>query len=154
MRKEKSWFTCREAAALLGCTPRTIINFIKRGKVVSEQDELGAHFIEKTEFYRAFPDATTWEMKRSKDNLDGNESKRLLEERVKHLEELLDERKQHNDFLVAQISIKDERQSQMLDTINSYGRVLEFQELKKNKENPLKKRIKWWPFKKDESEKS
>ncbi|HHF7341017.1 TPA: helix-turn-helix domain-containing protein [Legionella anisa] len=147
MNKEKTWLTCQEAAVLLKCTPRSVLNYIKNGKISAERDESGQYFIQKSEFFRVYPDSMR------PDN-DGNAKKnaekealKFLEEKIRHLEEMVSEKNKHNVFLTQQLTSFTEEKSKMLDAINSHARLLEHKE--SSSQGCLKRAKSWvWPFKK------
>lgn len=153
MTEEKTWLTCKEAAILLNFTQRHILNLINKGKISAERDETGKYFIQKAEFFRVFPEALQVEP-------DGKDAKSLekdttkvLEEKIRHLQEMVDEKKKQNDFLTQQLNHFTEEKSKMLDAIASHTRLLEFKETSgksytSSKENKISKNFDWWPFKK------
>lgn len=152
MSEEKVWLSCKQAAELLNCTDRNITTLIARGKLSAKKDENGKYFIQKAEFFRVYPEAIKREKERSDENLGGKYSIKLLEERVRHLQEMIDEKKKHNDFLVQQLNNYTDEKSKMLEAINSHTRLLEYKEtIDKSKGEFLgeKKGSNWrWPFKK------
>lgn len=149
MHKEKSWLTCKEAADLIGCSQRTILNMIKRGDFSSEKDESGKNFIQKSEFFRVHPEAMGMETDGNGENKAGKNDLKALEERIRHLQEMVDEKKKQNEFLMGQLNINTEEKSKMLDAINSHSRLLEFKEGSGDNKNTCSsnKPFTWWPFK-------
>ncbi len=84
------------------------------------------------------------EQDRKTEENDGNISMKVMEEKIRHLQEMLEEKKKQNDFLMEQISINDDKQSKMLDAISSHSRLLEYKESavsaeRKDKKFSLKK---------------
>ena len=152
MSEEKVWLSCKEAAELLNCTDRNITTLITRGKLSAKKDENGKYFIQKAEFFRVYPEAMKREKERSDEKSGGKYSIKLLEERVRHLQEMIDEKKKHNDFLIQQLDNYTHEKSKMLDAINSHTRLLEYKEVSgKSKDKVLGKKMgsNWrWPFKK------
>lgn len=150
MREDKTWLTCRQAAELIGCSGRHMLNLIKKKNITTERDESGKHIIQKVEFFRVFPDAMHVEIDRSNEKSGGNEVKKLLEEKIRHLQEMLDEKKKQNDFLLGHLDINTNEKSKMLDAINNHARLLEFKETgsKAPSSRSEKKGFNWWPFKK------
>lgn len=152
MTNGKTWLTCREAAKLLNFSQRHIGNLIKKGRIKAEKDEDGRYFIEKSEFFRVYPHA----MKAEKDGTDEkpmeNESKKFLEEKIKHLQEMIDEKRRQNEFLAEQLATFTEEKFKMLDAINSHARLLEYKETtgktKAVENEGHGKLFEWWPFKK------
>lgn len=125
---EKSWVTCKEAAVILNYTQRHIINLIKKGKISAERDENGKHVIQKAELFRVYPDAFPKEIEETEKNIFGYENKRLLEEKIKHLQELLEEKRRQNDFLTQQLNNFTEEKLKLIETINGHIRLLEYKE--------------------------
>lgn len=128
MTNEKTWLSCREAGKLLNFTQRHIINLINKGKLSAEKDEYGRYFIQKSEFFRAYPDAMNVESKGTDKEPAGNDSVKLLEEKLQHLQEMFEEKKRQNEFLIEQLENFTQEKSKMLDAINSHARLLEHKE--------------------------
>jgi len=152
MTDDKTWLTCREAGKLLNCTQRHVLNLIKKGKLSADRDDTGKYFIQKSEFFRAYPDAMGVEIDGNSAKSPGNEDMRLLEEKIRHLEEIAEERKRQTDFLKEQLSNFTAEKSKMLDAINSHTRLLEYKETNGksapySSENNSNKSFNWWPFK-------
>lgn len=154
MKDEKSWLTCKEVAVLLNFTQRHIHNLINSGKLSAERDESGKFYINKSEFFRVYPETMSIRKPRNgaKSALKstakfpeekGQETTKFLEEKVRHLQEMVAEKNRHNDFLVEQLSNFTQEKSKMLDAITSHTRLLE------HKETSINKPFYWvWPFKK------
>jgi len=152
MTDEKTWLTCREAGKLLNCTQRHVLNLIKKGKLSADRDETGKYFIQKSEFFRVYPDAMEVEVSGNEEKSPGNVDMKLLEEKLRHLEEMMNEKNKLNEFLLDQLNINKDEKSKMLDAINSHTRLLEFKEsIKKSApssdEKSSKKAFDWWPWK-------
>lgn len=145
MKHEKPWLTCKDISMLLGCTQRNVLNILERKKISTEKDDSGKHIIQKSEFFRVFPHLMGMEESRREEKPVRNEVLRIMEEKLKHTQELLDEKKKLNEFLIEQISANHEKESKMLDALGSFGRLLEHKE-KGDKET--RKGFNWWPFKK------
>jgi excisionase family DNA binding protein len=124
MNIEKSWFTCREAADLLNYTQRHIVNLIKKGKLSAEKDENGKYYIQKSEFFRVYPTAMKMEEPRTKEKSVEKSNGKFLEERVRHLQELIEEKNKQTEYLKEQISNFTQEKSKMLDAINGHTRLL------------------------------
>ncbi len=141
MKDGKNFLTCKEAADIAGYTQRHILNIIKKGTLSATRDESGQYFIDKSEFYRVYPKAnivvTTGNTSKSSDD----SSKKLLEEKIRHLEELIKEKNKMNEFLTEQLQNFTFEKTKMLEAITSHTRLLE------HKDNNENKRKKWWGFK-------
>jgi len=143
----KNWLSCKEVASILGYTQRHIINIIKKGKLSARRDETGQYFIDKSEFYRVYPESSKIELTGSSSKSIEESIKKFLEEKIRHLEELLGEKNKLNEFLTEQIQNFNQEKSKMLEAINSHARLLEYKESaisNKTRETPKKK---WSLFK-------
>lgn len=152
MNKEKTWLSCREVGELLNCTQRHALNLIKNGKLSADRDEGGKYYVQKSEFFRVFPDAKKVEIDRNESKLPGKEDMKFLEEKLKHLEEMMNEKNKQNEFLKEQLINFTEEKSKMLDAINGHTRLLEYKETSgkpapSSAEKSSKKAFDWWPWK-------
>lgn len=68
---ENNLLSTREAAKIAGFSARHIQGLIKKGKLSATRDEGGDYLIDRSEFYRVFPDAHN---KRSHTNNNDNSS--------------------------------------------------------------------------------
>lgn len=150
MTEEKAWLSCKEAAALLNYSQRHILNLIKNGKISASRNDDGKYIIQKSEFFRAYPTAMAQKEHGSEENHSRNNSMKLMEEKIKHLQEMLDDKRKQNELLITQLNNFTEEKSKMLDTITSHTRLIEFKEkYGKANEGLENKKTKWiWPFKK------
>lgn len=128
MNDEKIWLTCKDMAQLLGVTRRHVLNVLDKKNISAEKDENGTLIVQKAEFFRVFPNLMNAENPGKDGKSDGNSDMKLLEEKIKHLQEMLDEKKKQNEFLIGQINLGDEKQTKMLDAISAHSRLLEFKE--------------------------
>ena len=76
-----------ECAKLLGITSRAVQKYIKEGKISAVKNEKGRYEIDKSEFYRVFPDAYISE--KPKENYANNniDSATIKDVEIKHLKE-------------------------------------------------------------------
>lgn len=123
MKESSSYLTVSQAAVLVGCTPRHITKCITQGKLSASKED-GKYYIDKSEFFRVFPDAHLKEQQ-------GNPEKQKLEiERIKLENAMLKEISQYKDkeieFLRSQIDAFNKKESQMLETIQTHTRLLEY----------------------------
>lgn len=130
MSEKNSLLSTREAAEIAGFSARHIQGMIKKGKLSATRDDGGNYLIEKSEFYRVFPDAHN---KRSTANNDDNGSRIVLEAEVQHLKEMLAEKNKQNEFLHKQLEMAATEKSMLLDTLNSNQKLLEHSSTKKRK---------------------
>jgi predicted site-specific integrase-resolvase len=136
----KNWLTCKEAATILGYGTRQMLNIIKKGKISAERDESGQYFIDKSEFYRVYPDGKRRQSEAGSTKNSAEEiPKKLLEERIKHLEEMILEKNKVIELVKEQLYNFTQEKSKMLEAINGHTRLLEHHENKKSSG--------WWPFK-------
>lgn len=122
MSEESSSLSTRMAAEIAGCSARHIQSLIKKGKLSASRDDGGNYLIDKSEFYRVFPDAHT---KRSQANNDSDGSRIVLEIEVQHLKELLAEKSKQNEFLYKQLEAATTEKIILLETLSSNQKLLE-----------------------------
>ena len=146
----KNFLTCKEAADIAGYTQRHILNIIKKGKLSASRDESGQYFIDKSEFYRVYPKKKGIELIGNATKSTDESSKKLLEEKIRHLEEMVKEKTKINEFLTEQIHNFTFEKTKMLEAITSHSRLLEYKQQhsqieEKHSIKDSKKR--WWGFK-------
>jgi excisionase family DNA binding protein len=122
MNENNSSISTREAAEISGFSARHIQGMIKKGKLSAIRTEGGNYLIDKSEFYRVFPDAHT---KRSLTNNDDDSSRIVLEIEVQHLKEMLAEKNKQNEFLHKQLETATAEKTMLLETLNSNQKLLE-----------------------------
>lgn len=128
MNNEKNWLSCKEAARLLNITQRHVGNLIGKGKFRAEKNDDGKFIIMKSEFFRVYPYLLTIENDRNDENSLEQGTKKVMEEKIRHLQEMIDEKRKQNEFLIEQLSNFTNEKSKMLDAINSHTRLLEYKE--------------------------
>lgn len=128
--EESSSLSTRMAAELAGCSGRHIQNLIKKGKLSATRDYGGNYLIDKSEFYRVFPDAHT---KGTVANNGEINSRTALEVEVKYLKEMLAEKARQNEFLLKQLEVANTEKSALIDTITSNQKLLEHGRQRKRK---------------------
>jgi len=122
MNENNSSISTREAAEIAGFSARHIQGMIKKGKLSASRDEGGNYLIDKSEFYRVFPDAHS---KRSHANNDDDSTRTVLEMEVRHLKEMLAEKNKQNEFLHKQLETATVEKTMLLETLNSNQKLLE-----------------------------
>jgi len=122
MSENNSSISTREAAEIAGFSARHIQGMIKKGKLSASRDEGGNYLIDKSEFYRVFPDAHT---KRSLANNDDDSTRIVLEIEVQHLKEMLAEKSKQNEFLHKQLETATAEKTILLETLSSNQKLLE-----------------------------
>ena len=122
MSEESSLLSTRMAAEIAGCSARHIQSMIKKGRLSASRDDGGNYLIDKSEFYRVFPNAHT---KRSHANNDNDSTRTVLEMEVQHLKEMLAEKSKQNEFLHKQLEIATAEKTMLLETLSSNQKILE-----------------------------
>jgi excisionase family DNA binding protein len=122
MSEESSSISTREAAEIAGFSARHIQGMIKKGKLSASRDEGGNYLIDKSEFYRVFPDAHN---KGTNTNNDEHNMRTVLEVEVKYLKEMIAEKAKQNEILLKQLETVTEEKSKLIETLNSNQKLLE-----------------------------
>lgn len=130
MSEESSSISTRMAAEIAGCSARHIQSLIKKGKLSASRDNGGNYIIDKSEFYRVFPDA---HITRMVANSDEKNSRTALEVEVKYLKEMLAEKAKQNEFLHKQLEASNLEKSALIETLTSNQKLLEHTSQKKRK---------------------
>jgi len=130
MSENNSSISTREAAEISGFSARHIQGMIKKGKLSAIRTEGGNYLIDKSEFYRVFPDAHT---KRWVTQTDEQGSRTALEVEVKYLKEMLAEKAKQNEFLHKQLEASNIEKSALIETLSSNQKLLEHTSQKKRK---------------------
>ena len=128
MAKTSTQISTREAALELGVSSRQIQKLIKNGKLSAERNESGNYRIDKSEFYRAFPEAFNT---RTDTNNNEQWSRTVRDYEIKHLEAMLAEKTQQNEFLQKQLESSTLEKTRLLDTISNQQKLLEHKGNKK-----------------------
>lgn len=121
MKGRNSSISTREAAELTGFSARHIQNMIKKGKLSATRDEGGNYSIDKSEFYRIFPQAHE---SGSRQNTNENSSRTVLESQIEHLNEMIKEKNRQNEFLQKQLESANNEKSMLLETLTSNQKLL------------------------------
>lgn len=122
MSENNSSISTREAAELSGFSARHIQNMIKKGKLSATRDEAGNYTIDKSEFYRVFPEMHS---KRTVTNEEETISRTSLEVEIKYLKEMLSEKDKQNEFLQKQLEIANNEKTSLIETLGSNQKLLE-----------------------------
>ena len=134
MNENQSRLSTKEAAELAGVDPRTIQGKIKKGRLSATRDEGGNYIIDRAEFYRVYPDA---QHVRSQPKEDDDLSRKMLENHLQHVMEMVKEKSRQIEFLQKQLEISTSEKGLLLETLNSNQKLLE------HKSVPKRKRIFW-----------
>lgn len=122
MSENNSLISAREAAEISGFSARHIQGIIKKGKLSATKDSGGNYLINKSEFYRVFPDAHT---KRSNANNDIDSTRIVLEMEIRHLKEMLAEKNKQSEFLHQQLETATAEKTMLLEALSSNQKLLE-----------------------------
>ena len=101
------------------------------GKLSAVRVNGGNYLIDKSEFFRVFPDANT---QRKVANTSEQSSRTVLEVEVKYLKEMLAEKTKQNEFLYKQLEVANTEKSALIETISSNQKLLEHTGQKEKKE--------------------
>jgi excisionase family DNA binding protein len=130
MNLNNSLLTTRDAAQLAGYSPRHIQNMIHKGRLSATRDDGGNYLIEKSEFFRVFPAAHNV---RTEEKDDDSTARTMLEIEVEHLKQMLSEKNKQNEFLHKQLELCIAEKAQILDTLSSNQKLLEYSSIKERK---------------------
>lgn len=128
MTNTSTQISTKEAAIELGVSPRQIQKLIKIGKLSAERNESGNYLIDKSEFYRAFPEAFNG---RTEANKNEQWSRTVRDHEIKYLQAMLTEKTQQNEFLQKQLESATLEKTRLLDTIGNQQKLIEHQSNKK-----------------------
>lgn len=144
MDNNMTHLTTREAAAQSGKSHQQIQRLIRGGKLSAERNESGNYQIEKSEFYRVFPDAFS---ERQDTSFNANMMHHGRINDVTHLEAMLAEKIRQNEFLKEQLELSIKQiefahtqlesatleKTRLLDTISNQQKLIEHQSCKKER---------------------
>ena len=128
MDNNMTHLTTREASEQSGKSHQQIQRLIRGGKLSAKRDESDNYLIEKSEFYRVFPDAF---MERHDASFDTNLMRHRCINDVTHLEAMLAEKIQQNEFLKKQLESATLEKTRLLDTIGNQQKLIEYHGSKK-----------------------
>lgn len=131
--KNDSFLSTREAAEQSGFSPRHIQNLITRGNISATRSNDGRYLIDKSEFYRVFPDAHEQRIvPHDSEIIEKNSENILLEVENKYLKELLVEKDRRiiekdtqNEFLHKQLELAATEKAMLLETLGNNQKLLE-----------------------------
>lgn len=131
--KNDSFLSTREAAEISGFSSRHIQNLITRGNMSATRSHDGRYLIDKSEFYRVFPDAHEQRMMPHDNEIIEKYSENvLLESENKFLKEMLAEKDRRitekdaqNEFLHKQLEMAAIEKTMLLETIGSNQKMIE-----------------------------
>jgi len=124
MKESRSWLTPKQVADLSGVTTRTINNYITSGKLSASRED-GRYYIDKSEFYRVFPNCNPEKKMRNAEKNQESIDTITSEIEIQYLKEALLDKEKQNDFLKQLVGTYSDEKSMMLQTINIHSRMLE-----------------------------
>jgi len=139
MKDTFSWLTPKQAALLVGYTPRHIQNMITKGKISATRED-GKYYIDKAEFFRVFPEAHRKEQERTPAQHIAEKERLKLENDL--LKDGSSKKDEEIDFLRNQIEFISQEKMKMLEAMTCFGRLLENKKQDEDSSNLLDKTIK------------
>lgn len=133
MKDSFSFLTPKQAGDLAGYTARHMLNIIKSGKLTATRED-GNYYIDKSEFFRVFPDAHKKSQAGNERNQTEEQARIQAEIENKFLREAMIDKEKQNDFLKQQLENFTAEKQFMLQAITSQARLLEHKEVKKEEE--------------------
>jgi excisionase family DNA binding protein len=121
MNENGSRIDTKQAAQLAECSTRNIQKLIKGGTLSAHRDKSNKYLIDKSEFYRVFPDLIPRTVTNSHELSRELESKQLL---------FL---KEQNDFLKEQLEYANGEKRSLLSALENAQRMIEFKPKKRKK---------------------
>lgn len=116
MSEQSTKISAKEASDIVGCSIRKIQKMVKSGELSAHRDQGGKYLIDKSEFYRVFPD-----------RMERTEAKTVRE----HSEYEFKLLREQNEFLKEQLQIANEEKRSLLKTLESTQKLIELKPRKK-----------------------
>ncbi len=131
--KNDTLLSTREAAEISGFSSRHIQNLITRGNISAIRSDDGRYLIDKSEFYRVFPDTHTQRTIPHNDaHIENSSAHILIEAENKYLKEMLAEKDRRiaekdtqNEFLHKQLETATAEKKMLIETLSSNQKLLE-----------------------------
>lgn len=120
-----------EAAKLAGFSLRHIQNMIKDGRLSASRTENGSYSIDKSEFFRVFPDAHPEARKRKQMQNSPDELRIVHETEIKYLKQINDLLQAQLDEAKALIDKSEKEKTALFDALGSTQKLLEYSKKKK-----------------------
>tara|TARA_B110000879_G_C10997032_1_gene441547 strand:- start:390 stop:770 length:381 start_codon:yes stop_codon:yes gene_type:complete len=121
MSEESSRIDAKQAAALVGCSTRNIQKIIKDGSLSAYRGKGNKYLIEKSEFYRVFPDLMPRAVANTSELVREQEDNQLL---------FL---KEQNEFLKEQLEHANGEKRSLLSALENAQKMIEFKPQKRKK---------------------
>jgi phage terminase Nu1 subunit (DNA packaging protein) len=116
MDEKTTKISAKEASKIADCSIRKIQKMVKTGVISAQRGEGGKYLIDKSEFYRVFPE-----------RMERPETKPVREPSEQELKLL----REQNEFLKEQLKIANEEKKSLLKTLESTQRLIELKPRKK-----------------------
>ena len=120
-----------EAAKLSGFSLRHIQNMIKDGRLSASRTENGSYSIDKSEFFRVFPDAHPEARQRKQMQNSSDELRIAHETEIKYLKQINDLLQAQLDEAKALIDKSEKEKTALFDALGSTQKLLEHSKKKK-----------------------
>jgi excisionase family DNA binding protein len=118
MVEQSSLIDAKQAAKLIGCSTRHVQKQIKDGRLSATRDKGNKYLIDKSEFYRVYPDLMVRPATNSVREQDDFQVKLLKEE---------------NAFLKEQLNAANNEKKLILSALDNAQRLIEFKPKKRKK---------------------
>jgi len=116
MSEQATKISAKEASEIVGFSIRKIQKMVKSGVISAQRGEGGKYLIDRSEFYRVFPD-----------HMERPEAKPVRESSEQELKLL----REQNEFLKGQLQIANEEKKSLFKTLESTQRLIELKPRKK-----------------------
>ena len=116
MIEQATKISAKEASENAGCSIRKIQKMVKSGVISAQRGEGGKYLIDKSEFYRVFPD-----------HMERPKAKPVRESSEQELRLL----REQNEILKEQLQIANEEKKSLFKTLESTHRLIELKPRKK-----------------------
>jgi len=127
MNANSSVIGTSEAAKMLGVSPRYIQKKIKDGELSATRDKARKYIIDKSEFYRVFPDA------KLESTTTNNFAEYSQNAELRYIELLLQDKDSQISFLKSQLEQSIIEKNTFIDTLNNTQKLLEQKITKKRR---------------------
>jgi excisionase family DNA binding protein len=121
MSEQSARIDAKQAAELIGCSTRHVQKQIKDGRLSSTRDKGNKYLIDKSEFYRVYPDLMVRTATNKADIISEKDDFRV---------NLL---KEENAFLKEQLNAANNEKKQILSALDNAQRLIEFKPKKRKK---------------------
>lgn len=130
MKDSDAWLKPSEVASLLDFSARHVLTLIHKGKISATRGEDKRFLINKSELFRAYPNAHLKEQRKSPENQVLEQERLKLENAI--LKDAMEKNVKETEFLRTQvemlhkqIEIFNMKEKQFLETLHSHTKLLE-----------------------------